>query len=141
MNALKSVDLASLAPRFTTRGRSEEAYSRLKPLLGDWSTAINLDGIESLSASFLDGLLLRLIEGRHLPNVLFVTREARTLEVLARLSSVRSADIRLLNEQGLVESVTPRPYRALRPRFSQSKQQLRSRTLSSSADAQTAQDA
>ena len=121
MSALITVELASLAPRFTTRGRSDEAYAKLRPVLGGEPIAINLDGIESLSASFLDGLLLRLIEGDHLHNVVFVTRNARTQEALARLSSVRSVDIRLLNEQGKVETVTPRPYRQLRPRFSESK--------------------
>lgn len=125
MNALKSVDLASLAARFTTRGRSDEAYAELRPNLGGGPVAINLDGIDSLSASFLDGLLLRLLEGDHLQDVTFVTRNARTQEVLARLSSVRSVDIRLLNEQGEVETVTPRPFRQLKPRFAESKQPTR----------------
>ena len=122
MNAFKSVYLASLAARFTTRGRSDEAYAELRPHLGGGPIAINLDGIESLSASFLDGLLLRLLEGDHLHEVAFVTRNDRTQAALARLSSVRSVDIRLLNEQGEVETVTPRPFRQLKPQFTESKQ-------------------
>ena len=125
MNALKSVDLASLAARFTTRGRSDEAYAELRPLLGDGPIAINLEGIESLSASFLDGLLLRLIAGEHLQDVVFVARKVRTQEALARLSSVRSVDIRLLNERGEIETVTPRPFRQLKPRFAGRKQSAR----------------
>ena len=110
MTTQQSVDLVSLSPRFTTRRRGEEAYKALLPALESGAVVLHLDSTDSLSTSFLDGLLLKLMAGNHLSNVMFETNDARKQTILGRLSSVRSIDIQLLNGQGIVEKVKRTSY-------------------------------
>ena len=135
MDTRESVDLASLSTRFTTRRRGEEAYVALSPTLESGVVVLHLDGTDSLSTSFLDGLLLKLVTGNHLPNVLFETNDARKRTILGRLSSVRSIDIQLLNEQGNVEKVRPVPYKSFPVELVENKSYMKSPALSSSAGA------
>ena len=103
--------------------------------VGQTLTASTVDGTDSFSTSFLDGLLLKLVAGNHLPNVLFETNDARKRTILGRLSSVRSIDIQLLNEQGNVEKVRPVPYKSFSVKFVENKSNMTSPASSSSAGA------
>ena len=118
MDVSEKVELTELSSGFTTRRRGEEAYQRLLPKLRHGAVVLRLDGTDVLSASFLDGLLLKLVNDGHHGNVVFVTSNPLTKTKLERLSGTRSVDIRLMNSRGIPRTVRKRASYAVRPRFS-----------------------
>lgn len=124
MTTRQRVDVTDLSSWFTTRRRGEEAYSALLPTLQCGEVVLDLNAADSVSASFLDGLLLRLASGGHLESVLFGAVNPRTLSVLGRLSSIRGIDILLLNGDGAVERVEPYPVPAIQPTLTHGKSGL-----------------
>ena len=100
------IDIGSISPRFSTRERGEEAYSKLAPALLDGrKVVLDLDNTDSVSPSFLDGLLLSLIE--HGQSVSFRTNRPRTRGRLRRIASLRKVPLNLYDNQGHVESIAP----------------------------------
>ena len=121
METQHSVDLVKLCHSFTTRRRGEEAYDALLPELHGGTVELNLDGVDVLSASFLDGLLLSLIGGGHLESVLFRSTDPRTTTRLERLSGVRDVDIYSVDLQGRIQKVKRRQPNHFRARFADRK--------------------
>ena len=121
MEFRRKIPLVGLSPRFTTRRRGEEAFQKLLPELQGAAIILDLDGTSALSASYLDGLLLKLMHGGYLENVVFQTTNPLTRSKLERLSGIRSADIRLMNSIGRARKARKRtPYR-VRPIHSRKK--------------------
>ena len=58
----RMVCLLDLSPAFSTRRRGAETFLKLLPLLQDGPVVLDLDGIDLMPVSFLDGLMLRLME-------------------------------------------------------------------------------
>ena len=121
MDERSTVALASLSSSFTTRRRGEEAYMELQPMLRAGPVVLDLDDVEVLSVSFLDGLLLGLINCGHINSVIFRTSNARTRTRLERLSGLRAVDIRSLDSRGEVEKLKRRQPYQFEPRFSEGK--------------------
>ncbi len=100
------IDVGTISPRFSTRERGEEAYKKLAPVLvKGHQVVLDLDSIDSVSPSFLDGLLLRLNE--HGQSVSFRTKRPRVKGRLRRIAFLRHVPIKLCDHQGRVESITP----------------------------------
>ena len=100
------VDISELSRILTTRGRGTEAYQVFLPHFRKGAVTIDLDGAEIVSASFLDGLLLRLNEGGFLATVSFKTSSPRLHSRLQRLSADRGIDIYRYSD-GRIRKVEP----------------------------------
>ena len=116
-----SVNLADLSASFSTRRRGEEAYERLLPQLGQGPLVIDLDSAELLSASFLDGLLLKLIQGGHADDTWFKTNDDRAKSRLQRLSGLRKVDIYTYGQPAGVSKLEPRQPQRLKTQFTKEK--------------------
>ena len=121
MDTRLKVSLTELSTGFSTRKRGEEAYEKLLPKLLDRTLVLDLDGTNVLSTSFLDGLLLQLINNDYLSNVVFATSDPLTKIRLERLSGARAADIRLVNSRGIARRVKKRAPYVVRPIFRETK--------------------
>lgn len=121
MNEFRSVSLVELSPSFSTRGRGAEAYESLLPLLNDGPVVLDLNGIEIMPASFLDGLLLRLVEGGYANDVCFMTEDARAKERLQRVSGLRGIEVFVCGPEGVLERLEPTLPQAPQVQFSSEK--------------------
>ena len=110
---IRIIPLSHLSTSFSTRRRGAEAYDRLLPLLEDGPVALDLDGIGVMPASFLDALILRLIDSGHTGDVSFKTTNARAKEKLRRLSGLRDVNLFLHRQQGAPEKLEPKLPEAL----------------------------
>lgn len=105
---VRIISLSDLASSFATRRRGAEAYDRLLPFLKDGPVVLDLDGVGVMPASFLDALILRLIESGHAGDVSFRTTSARAKEKLRRLSGLRDVSLFLHQQLGAPEKLEPR---------------------------------
>lgn len=121
MNEFRPVSLVELSPSFSTRGRGAEAYEILLPLLNDGPILLDLNGIEIMPASFLDGLLLRLVEGGYANNICFMTDDARAKERLRRVSGLRGIEVFVCGPGGDSERLDPTYPQAAQVQFSTEK--------------------
>ena len=122
MAGIRTVALSELSSSFSTRRRGAEAYDRLLPLLQDGPVVLDLDGIEIMPASFLDALILRLIDSGHVDDVAFKTTNPRAEDKLRRLSGLRGVDIFVYRQSGNPEKLEPRHPDALPVHYSDDKQ-------------------
>ena len=106
---IRIIPLSHLSASFSTRRRGAEAYDRLLPLLEDGPVVLDLDGIGVMPASFLDALILRLMDSGHTGDVSFKTTKTRAKEKLRRLSGLRGVDIFLHQQSGAPEKLKPNP--------------------------------
>ena len=106
---VRIIPLAHLSASSTTRRRGAEAYDRLLPLLQDGPVVLDLDGAGVMPASFLDALILRLIDSGHAGDVSFKTTNARAKEKLRRLSGLRDVNLFLHRQQGAPVKLEPKP--------------------------------
>ena len=111
------VALSELASSFATRRRGAEAYDRLLPLLKNGPIILDLDGIDIMPASFLDALILRLIDGDRTHDVIFKTTSSRVKDKLRRLSGLRGVDIFMYRQSGNQEKLEPRRLDTLQVRY------------------------
>lgn len=109
MQGNRIIALSDLSASFSTRRRGAEAYDRLLPLLEDGPVVLDLDGTDVMPASFLDALILRLMDSGHTENVFFKTTNTRSKEKLRRLSGLRGVDIFLHRKSGEPEKLEPKP--------------------------------
>ena len=89
----RMISLLDLSPAFSTRKRGAETYFKLLPLLQDGPVVLDLDGIDLMPVSFLDGLMLRLMESGHAEDVSFKATNSLAIDKLRRLSGLRDVDI------------------------------------------------
>ena len=102
------VSLLDLSPAFSTRKRGAETYCKLLPLLQDGPVVLDLDGIDLMPVSFLDGLMLRLMKSGHAEDVTFKTTNSLAIDKLRRLSGLRGVDIFLKCPSGRFEKLKPK---------------------------------
>ncbi len=91
------------------------------PLLQDGPVVLDLDGIEIMPASFLDALILRLIDSGHTDDVIFKTTNPRAEDKLRRLSGLRCVDIFMHRQSGNSEKLAPKEPDALQVHYSDDK--------------------
>src|SRR5262245_6069493 len=104
-----SVLITQLAPTMVTRPRGEEAYRKLREYLSAGAVEVDLNNATLLSFSFLDGLILQLMEAGQLDKVTFVASEPGLQRKLAQVAGVRKAVIFFRTEKG-------RPRRPVQPK-------------------------
>ena len=104
------IDVRNIAERYSTRDRAEEAYKNLLPVLQtNQQVVLELDSVSSISPSFLDGLLLRLVE--HDQSIWFKTDNPHTRNRLQRLVLLRNVDINVCDEYGNTERLGAGPFK------------------------------
>lgn len=113
----RMISLLDLSPSFSTRKRGAETYFKLLPLLKDGPVVLDIDGIDLMPVSFLDGLMLRLMKSGHAQDVSFKATNSIAVEKLRRLSGLRGVDIFLRCPSGRLEKLQPRSPDALQVRF------------------------
>ena len=104
----RMVSLLDLSPAFSTRKRGAETYIKLLPLLQDGPVVLDLDGIDLMPVSFLDGLMLRLMESGYAEDVSFKATNSLAIDKLRRLSGLRGVDIFLHCPSGGLEKLEPK---------------------------------
>ena len=102
-----TIEISDLSHFLTSRERGAEAYQQFQREIEAGEAIISLDGAEVVSASFLDGLLLRLSEHNHLDKVSFDTTNERLRARLQRLSADRGMKI-YLYEKGHRKALIPK---------------------------------
>ena len=95
-----SVSITRLAPTTVTRPRGEEAYRNLREYLPAGAVEVDLNSAELLSVSFLDGLVLRLLEANQLDKVTFVASDPGVQRKLSQVAGVRHVEILFRTEKG-----------------------------------------
>lgn len=113
----RMVSLLDLSPAFSTRKRGTETYFKLLPLLQDGPIVLDLDGIDLMPVSFLDGLMLRLMESGHSEDVSFKATNSLAIDKLRRLSGLRGVNIFLHCPSGRLEKLEPRSPDALQVHY------------------------
>lgn len=82
------IHIKELAPSMVTRPRGEEAYQKLQERQQLGPVEIDLTDATLLSASFLDGFVLRLIEAKRLDVMTFVTADPGVQRKLAKVAGL-----------------------------------------------------
>ncbi len=75
------------------RWRGEKAYEKLQGYLQEGLVEVDLDGVELLSMSFLDGLVSKLIAFHLADKVTFRVSDPTVRDKLARIAGIRSATL------------------------------------------------
>ena len=88
-----SILVTQLVPATVTRPRGEEAYWKLREYLPTGAVEVDLNSATLLSFSFLDGIILRLLEASQLEKVTFVASDTKLQKKLAQVAGVRNATI------------------------------------------------
>ena len=121
---IRKIPLTTLAPYYTTRRRGEEACKSLLSVMHESPVVLDLDDVDAVSLSFLDGLILHLMNSGHLDAVMFTTANSATEMKLGRLAGTRGANIRLINADGVVEDAKKVSFSVVDPKFGASKASL-----------------
>ncbi len=87
------IHIGDITERGLLRRRGEQAYERLSSYLETGDVEVNLDGLRSLSMSFMDGIISMLVDNDQLDKVTFVTDNRVTLEDLSTISGFRNTSI------------------------------------------------
>jgi hypothetical protein len=94
------VSITQLAPKTVTRPRGEEAYLKLREHLFGGTVEVDLNSAKLLSFSFLDGLILQLLENNQLEMITFVAPDPELQRKLAQVAGVRNAVIFFREKNG-----------------------------------------
>ena len=85
---------------------------------------LNLDGVDVMPVAFLDGLILKLMEGGYANHVSFMTDDVHTKEKLQRVSGLRGVGVFACGPNGRLERLEPKFSNTPRARFSPGKPDL-----------------
>ena len=85
--------LSDYTERGLLRRRGEQAHQKMSHHFDAGDVEINLDGLNSMSMSFIDGIISKLVINKQLDRVTFVTDNDRTLEKLGTISGFRNTPI------------------------------------------------
>lgn len=92
------------------RARGQLAFRNLQSHLAAELVEIDFAGQDLVSMSFLDELVLRLIESNQLARVIFVGSDPLVLEKLAQVAAIRNATIFVQSKRGELKRVLkPKP--------------------------------
>ena len=91
----KVVDIGELSPAMITRSRGEQAYAQLCEVLqaGEQVELRVFPGESPISMSFLDGIIVKLVESGRLSDVTFATNDERTMDKLSNIREIRSIPV------------------------------------------------
>jgi hypothetical protein len=81
------IKMREMSPIALTRKRGEEAFDALESSLRSDQVEIDLEGMDMLSRSFLDGFVSRLSTVNKLNDVVFVTTQRDVLTKLGKISA------------------------------------------------------
>lgn len=95
-----SVPISQLTPRTVTRPRGEEAYQKLQELLRAGAVEVDLSSATLLSFSFLDGLILQILDNHQLERITFVAPDPGLQRKLAQVAGVRKVTIFFREKKG-----------------------------------------
>jgi hypothetical protein len=84
----QTITVCELKVPTLTRARGREACDRLRERWCAGPLAIRLDGVSMLALSFLDGMVLGLMDAGLLEQVTFVTQDTRTVAKLERVAGL-----------------------------------------------------
>ena len=87
------INIYELAQPCVTRRRGEEAYSELQSRALQEPIEIALNGVDLLSMSFLDGLIVKLLNSEQTNLVTFVSDEPSVLHKLSRIADIRDVEL------------------------------------------------
>ena len=90
------------------RRRGEQTYDKLQPAIESDYVDLNLDGMRSMSRSFMDGIILSLLNNGQLDKVTFVTDNQVFLGKLARISEIRDIQIYYRSSTHSERAVVPK---------------------------------
>ncbi len=99
--------LSDYTERGLLRRRGEQAHQRMNHHFDSADVEINLDGLNSMSMSFIDGIISKLVLNDQLDRVTFVTDNERTLEKLGTISGFRNTPIYYRSSEQTVRSLVP----------------------------------
>jgi len=121
---MRKIHISQLVSPCVTRARGEEASNRLDSHIGTDRIAIEFDGVEMVSLSFLDGFVAGLVKSHRQEKVIFVTNP-QIEEKLARISGIRNATLYCCLDGGIIQRIVPKSYRAEDAVFVPSKEAVR----------------
>jgi len=104
------VRIMNLSPICITRARGHQAYQNLRILLADSDVEIDLDGVDMVSASFLDALVSGLVQSATLHKVTFRVSNQTLRDKLARIAATRSLVLLYRSHDEPPHVITPKPY-------------------------------
>lgn len=89
------IDIGELSPAMITRSRGEQAYAHLCAMLhaGEQVELRVFPGKSPISMSFLDGIIVKLVESGRLTDVIFATNDERTMDKLSNIREIRSIPV------------------------------------------------
>lgn len=95
------VSIKNMVSASVSRARGYEAFQNLASYLsfgGD--VEISFEGQDIVSVSFMDELVLRLVEANHLHHVVFVVSTQDLVQKLAKVAAIRDAEIFIRSKAG-----------------------------------------
>ena len=94
------VNVRDLASTCVTRRASRPAFEKLKALNPQAPLTLDLSEVKHLSASFLDGLMLRLREDHLDKGLRFIVRHPSDLAKLKSVARMRKMDLMYMKKEG-----------------------------------------
>ena len=120
----QKIHIGELVQPCVTRTRGEEAAKKLHGLLHAGSVELDLDCMEMISMSFLDGLISVLLAASELGKVTFQTNESSTKLKLRRVAGIRSSPIFCRSTHRTVRKLIPNYHEPVKASFVYSKSSL-----------------
>ncbi len=113
----RQIHITEIVAHCVTRARGEEAARKLLGYLEVSPVEIDLNGVEMVSLSFLDGLLSFIASYYKKPNIIFQIDRPDIEKKLAHIASIRHTDINYRYVKQPVQHVEPRPPRSSKTTF------------------------
>ena len=103
------LELSDLAPpAYRTRSKGEVVCHKLSAFLDSQNVEIDLDRAETISISFLDGIISSLAVDSVLDRVIFKTDNNVTRDKLSRIAEIRSIDIYYRSSKHVERTFVPK---------------------------------
>lgn len=116
------VKISELASPCLTRRRGKDAAKKLKQMVGTQMAEIDIDDVEMLSLSFLDGLISELVTSGLEASVVFRTSNQESIAKLQHIAAIRPVSLSFQSGDQAVRLVTPRPTAGGEPVFAEEKE-------------------
>ena len=100
--------ISDFIERGLLRRRGEQVYEKLSQLLETDEVELNLDGTRSMSMSFIDGIVLSLLNNGQLEKITFITDRETSLRKLSRIVEIRNIPIYYRSSEQLSRSLVPK---------------------------------
>ena len=105
----RDIQIIDLGSPCVTRKRGQEAAKLLKTQLDAQSTILDLNGVEMLSFSFLDGLISDLTAEVNAARLVFHADDPEVIDKLARIAAIRNICIFTRGTRRRARPVVPMP--------------------------------